>query len=228
MTKKIRRRVVLRVQGGQSVQRRQVSRTAEATARGTMDTTKEVSQVDVGTDEKMSRNRTFQWEQRTRDRPVQWEQQTRDRAVQWEQRALEVMSRGILSYIAKGDIIMERSPTDIRMYDCIMCGTTHPEQTRPESAAVEALTRKGGNDRRKGNCKGKDTEMEKEVRLEVHHGHGEEREYRHEYGWSRHQCHDSTDTNLNSELARCTVETRVKLTTLPSNPCPPPRSEAQS
>ena len=146
-----------------------------------MDTTKEVLQVDVGTDEKTWRNgtaqweqrnrdRTVQWEHRTRNRTVQWEQRTRDRAVQWEQRAFEVMSRGILPYVAEGDIIMERSPTDIRMYGCIMCGATRPEQTRPESAAVEALTRKGGNDRRKGNCKGKTTEMEKEVRLEVHCG----------------------------------------------------------
>ena len=66
------------------------------------------------------------------------------------------MSRGTLPYVAEEDIIMERSPTDIRMYGCIICGTTRPEQTRPKSAAVEALTRKGGNDRRKGNCKGKD------------------------------------------------------------------------
>ena len=186
-------------------------RTAEDTARGTRDTTKEVLQVDVGTDEKTWTNRT-----------VQWEQRTRDRAVQWGQRALEVMSRGILPYVAKRNIITERSPTAVRMYGCIMCGTTRPEQSGPESAAVEALTRKGGNDKRKGNCKGKDTEMEKEVRLEVHCGHGEEREHRHEYGWLRHQCNDSTDTNLNSELARCTVETRVKLTTLSSNPSPPP------
>ena len=89
-----------------------------------MDTTKEVLQVDVGTDEKTWRNRTAQWEQRNRDRTVQWEQRirnrtvqweqrTRDRAVQWKQRALEVMSRGILPYVAEGDIIMERSPTDI-------------------------------------------------------------------------------------------------------------------
>ena len=65
-------------------------------------------------------------------------------------------------------------------------------------------------DRRKGNCKGKDTEMEKGARLEGHCGHGEERQHRHECGGSRHQCRDGPDTNLNSGLARCTMGTRVK------------------
>ena len=57
--------------------------------------------------------------------------------------------------------------------------------------------------------------MEKGARLEGHCGHGEEREHRRECGGSRHQCRDGPDTNLNFGLARCTMGTRVKLTTLP-------------
>ena len=45
-----------------------------------------------------------------------------------------------------------------------------PEQTGPEPVAIEAMTRKGGKDRKKGNSKGKDTEMRKGVRFEGYCG----------------------------------------------------------
>ena len=73
-------------------------------SRGTIDTMKEVLQVDVGTDEKTCRDRAAQWEQRVRDRAAQWEQRfetelfsgnsgVRDRAVQWKQRIRDTAIR---------------------------------------------------------------------------------------------------------------------------------------
>ena len=115
-------------------------RTVKDTARGTMDTMKEVLQVVVGTDEKT-------W----RDRAVQWEQWIRDRAVQWRQRALKVMSRGILPGVVNEVIFMERSPTAIITQCCIMHAASveflamdwklGPEQTGPEPVASSAMTR---------------------------------------------------------------------------------------
>ena len=113
------------------------------------------------------------------------------------------MSRGISLDVVTGVIISERSPPAIRTRSCIMHAASvellavawklGPEQTGPEPVALEAMTRKGGKDRKKGNSKGKDTEMEKGARFEGYCGHCGERGHRHEDGWSRLVSRVETD-----------------------------------